>query len=78
MRRLICKIFGHQPPVYARKGWYSPGEQYAQLTSRQVDGIGRVHCTVASECPRCGDKFVLCRVHLPQGDQGIQKAPTNG
>ncbi len=63
---LLCKIFGHQPPVYAKKGWYSPGEEYADEVSRPYpDGIGRLHCFVYSTCPRCKQRFRLCRIHLP-------------
>lgn len=63
---ILCKLFGHQPPVYAKRGWFSPGEQYGRITSSETDGIGRVHCTIASECPRCRKNFMVCRVHLPQ------------
>lgn len=62
---IICKIFGHQPPVYAVKGWYSPGEEYARVIESITDGIGRQHAFVESECPRCHQGFTLCRIHLP-------------
>jgi len=64
--KILCKIFGHLPPVYAKKGWYSPGEEYAKVDSNIVtDGIGCRHAIVKSECPRCGEEFKLCRIHLP-------------
>jgi uncharacterized C2H2 Zn-finger protein len=35
------------------------------------DGIGRLHAEVFSECPRCGNEFRLCRIHVPRvGEQG--------
>ena len=62
---IICKLFGHKPPVYAKKGWYSPGEQYGYIDKNIViDGIGRRHAEVYAECARCGKDFMLVRVHL--------------
>ena len=64
---LLCKVFGHKPPVYAKKGWYSPGEEYAKVGSNiQTDGIGRKHASVYSICPRCDKEFKLCMIHLPK------------
>lgn len=61
---LLCVIFGHKPPVYKEKGWWSPGEEYGRLTLPHSDNIGRVHCCVIGECARCGAKFRVARVHL--------------
>lgn len=63
---ILCKIFGHKPPVYAKRGWYSPGEQYAKLDENIItDGVRRKHAKVFSSCPRCNQTFMLCRIHLP-------------
>lgn len=63
---ILCKIFGHKPPVYAKKGWFSPGEEYAKVEKNIItDGIGRKHAVIKSKCPRCGIEFKLCRIHLP-------------
>jgi len=63
---IFCFLFGHQPPIYAKKGWFSPGEEYAkEIRVGPTDGIGRVHAAIVSACPRCGYKFTLCRIHLP-------------
>lgn len=62
---LLCSIFGHKPPVYRQKGWWSPGEEYAAVILREVDGIGRQHAEVRGDCARCGELFLICRVHLP-------------
>ncbi len=62
---ILCKLFGHQPPIYAKKGWYSPGEEYARVERAGVDGCGVEHATVHSECPRCGEVFKLARIHIP-------------
>ena len=61
---LLCKMVGHQPPVYAPKGWYSPGEEYGRVVRGVVDGIGREHAHVEAQCARCGEKFTVARIHL--------------
>ena len=67
LKSILCKIFGHKPPVYKKKGWYSPGEEYAKLgPSIVTDGIGRKHAIVYSDCARCRKEFKLCRIHLPK------------
>lgn len=64
--KLLCSLFGHQPPVYAAKGWYSPGEEYGRVIVREKDGIGRVHASVEAECARCGTEFTVARIHVPE------------
>jgi hypothetical protein len=63
---ILCKLFGHQPPVYAEKGWYSPGEEYGKLVPSAVDGMGTCHAKVKAECARCGKEFIVAMVHLPK------------
>jgi len=75
VKRLVCKIVGHQPPVYGRKGWWSPGEEYAKVRLDGRDGIGREHAEVVGECPRCGESYRVCRIHVPKIDS---KAVGNG
>jgi hypothetical protein len=65
MKNILCKLVGHQPPVYAEKGWYSPGEEYGTLKVGGADATGRVHCSVYAECARCKEEFRVARVHLP-------------
>jgi ribosomal protein S27AE len=67
--KLLCKIFGHKPPIYAERGWWSPGEQYGTLKGGYIDGIGRVHAEIHTECPRCGEKVMIAQVHIPQTKQ---------
>lgn len=62
---ILCKIFGHKPPVYACKGWWSPGEEYALLRNIDRDGTGRFHAMVFGKCARCENEFKICRVHPP-------------
>lgn len=64
---LLCWIFGHKPPEYAEKGWWSPGEKYARrLAGCGGDATGRDHYIVICECARCGKNFNACRIHLPK------------
>ena len=66
-----CKIFGHEEPMQRASGWYSPGEEYAQLGKwRPTDGIGITHANVVYTCDRCGEENIpLCRIHLPKEPQ---------
>lgn len=65
MQNLLCKLVGHKPPVYAKKGWWSPGEEYGKLRYTGKDNIGREHAEVVAECARCQEKFVVARVSIP-------------
>ena len=62
---ILCKMFGHQPPIYATPGWYSPGEQYGTIRIGATDGIGRIHGEIYADCPRCGKEYMMARVHVP-------------
>lgn len=74
---LLCKIFGHQPPVYAQRGWYSPGEQYMHVKSFAIDGIGKEHASITSECPRCKKNFLVGKIHLPTSESERNIAAEN-
>lgn len=62
---ILCRLFGHKPPVYAKKGWYSPGEEYGRVVQTATDGMGQRHGHVDAECARCGSRFIVARIHLP-------------
>lgn len=64
---MLCKLVGHKPPVYAKKGWFSPGEQYGKVVLTGQDGIGRTHARVTAECARCGSNFTVALIHVPRG-----------
>lgn len=66
LRELVCKVVGHKPPTYAKKGWYSPGEEYAEVILGPIDGTGLRHATVYGTCARCESCFRLARIHLPK------------
>lgn len=64
--KLLCRIFGHSPPAYKHKGWWSPGEEYGKVVTVGMDGIGRGHWHLRGECARCGEEFLVGRFHVPQ------------
>ena len=62
---VLCNLFGHRAPIYgANKGW--GGGEYCKLSLGTVDGIGRVHCGVHGDCPRCGKTYLVARTYLPR------------
>ena len=67
----ICKIFGHETPMQRRKGWFSPGQEYAHFGRWQpMDATGVQHRQIVYNCDRCGEKDIpLCRIHLPRPEQ---------
>lgn len=67
--KLLCRMFGHKPPVYAKKGWYSPGEEYGKVVLGGVDGIKRQHARVVAGCARCHEEFTVARIHVPQPER---------
>jgi len=60
---LLCNIFGHRP--YHTVNYRNPGSEYGVLSLGPVDGIDRMHCTVKTECARCGKMFEVVKIHLP-------------
>ena len=59
---MICKMFGHQPAF----GWYrKPGGGYFDIKYDSTDGLGIVHATLHCNCERCGEKYQVGMVHVP-------------
>ena len=65
MINLRCYLFGHKPPVYSERGWWSPGNEYGKIVIGPKDGVGRVHGKVHGKCARCDENFIMARVHIP-------------
>jgi hypothetical protein len=63
---ILCKMFGHKSPRYAKKGWWSPGEEYGRVRVGATDGTGRTHGIVVGDCARCGAEFNVVRIHIPK------------
>ncbi len=63
--RILCALFGHiYPTRLIGKG---QGYMYAgKVCDLYPDGIQRVHANVYSTCPRCGERFLLCKIHVPR------------
>lgn len=59
---LLCKIFGHKPPMYGSTA------SYGRLVRSGRDGTGVEHATVYADCDRCQEEFMVIRIHLPKAD----------
>lgn len=59
---LLCRLIGHRPLTTA--GWMH-GVGYAAVSHSTVDGLGTKHLYLLAECPRCGEKYSICNVHVP-------------
>ncbi len=57
---IICKLFGHQ----TLDGKYG-GAEYFKECGSYVDNIGRWHLEMAANCPRCGERYITGKVHVP-------------
>lgn len=62
---LLCRMFGHQPPIERRNA----GGEYGRLKNWGTDSIGRVHLLFYAECPRCEQEYHVGSAHLPVGFQ---------
>jgi len=60
MDRLLCKIFGHRT-----SGDEYLGQEYLTVHPENIDGIGRWHATIETECKRCGQIFRVGKIHIP-------------
>jgi hypothetical protein len=59
---ILCKLFGHRPEFgYGR----AAGDGYFKVdpTYCALDGIGRTHFRLLSNCERCGKEFQVGKVH---------------
>lgn len=60
---ILCALFGHQPLTDA--GWSGrPG--YAKVMGDTIDGMGTRHLFLRARCPRCGQEYDICKVHVPE------------
>lgn len=61
--RLLCRLVGHQPPVYKRPERYQLHE-YLRQVRVGPDTEGREQIRLYSVCPRCGTEFRVGRAVL--------------
>jgi len=59
---ILCKMFGHKP--LTRSG-HAGGVAYAGVSANQVDGVNTWHLTLRAKCPRCEERYDICKVHVP-------------
>lgn len=60
MTKLRCKILGHKPTP---PGWWGD-IPYGHLEGMAPDNVGRIHAEVRQECCRCGEFYLVARLHL--------------
>jgi len=47
---------------------YGSTVSYGKVVRHGVDGIGREHAVVYAQCDRCGEDYLIIRIHLPKVD----------
>jgi len=57
---ILCKLRGHLFPTDSQ--W---GKPYLKIEATSMDGIGRIHAYLTTECDRCGAEYHVANVHLP-------------
>ena len=60
---LICKAFGHTTQGENPK---SPGAEYMECIPYTRDGMGTEHAYIKANCQRCGEKFDVGKIHIPE------------
>lgn len=58
-RNFWCGLFGH----HWVDGWYGDAP-YLKIQHAGKDGIGRLHGSLHCECDRCGQSYLVARIHL--------------
>ena len=62
VKKILCKLFGHQT-----NGNRFDGSEYMSCGNIVIDGIGRMHMDIETECARCEKYFRVGRIHIPFG-----------
>jgi len=57
---MSCYFRDHVP----ERGW-AKGLPYFRIKEKIIDGIGREHAYLEATCRRCGEKYIVGAVHLP-------------
>lgn len=58
--KLLCRMFGHKVP---RHGYYLNTPYFKRGRNRKVDGIGRIHQSLTTDCERCDSTFMFGMIH---------------
>lgn len=57
---IVCAVTGHKSPTFEGQA------AYGTLVEAGTDGIGRKHGYAKAVCARCGEEFIVIKVHLPR------------
>ena len=55
-------------------GWMR-GTPYAWMHHSVIDGIGRIHGDMYATCDKCGEKFLMCKIHVDHAIRELAKHP---
>ena len=60
--KLRCSLFGHLPAF----GYgHQEGAGYFEVVAAGVDGINRHHADLYCNCERCGERYRVGKIHIP-------------
>lgn len=62
--RILCRLLGHKP---RGSGWWGD-VPYLRIKGGNRDNIGRVHGRAYHECARCGETYLVGRLHFTARD----------
>jgi hypothetical protein len=65
----ICRMFGHRP----ERGYTRSDTGYFRISGIAIDGMGVRHATLTSECRRCGVRYMIGKVHLPDDELKVAR-----
>ena len=78
MSNLVCKLFGHKPPLCARHDLHTTDKEFCTLHFYSTDNVGRTSAYVVGDCPRCGEEYVVAHVHVPVTSDELPIDPDDG
>ena len=62
--KLLCVLFGHKTPQHRSEFTRMGGGDYLVTKGKPyVDNIDRHHYTLMGICPRCGEDYVVGKIH---------------
>lgn len=55
-------------------GWCR-GIPYVWMRRWVIDGIGRIHGDMYATCDKCGEQFLMCKMHVDHAIRELAKYP---
>lgn len=61
---VVCWLFGHsQVRMFSDFSSMGGGEYATDVHGPREDGIHRQHFDLIAQCPRCGERYLACKIH---------------